>query len=116
MPETGEQTPAPAQTLEGSTTPQLAPALLVLPPDGTRVRAVTIPSIEYDREAEEVEGILYTIPSPFGPPPNCWVEGFGVDPATVRAVAPLAAPAPPGESPETAPAAVQPRSGGEDGI
>jgi hypothetical protein len=55
-----------------------------LPADGTRVRAMTYESIEYDREAEEVEGVLYTIPSPFGPPPNCWVNGLGVDPATVR--------------------------------
>lgn len=55
-----------------------------LPPDGTRVVAMTYPSEEYDRPAEEVCGVLTTRPSPFGPPPQCWVGGVQVDPATVR--------------------------------
>ncbi len=76
MPETpnsAEPTPDPVASIE-------------LPPDGTRVRATAYGSIEYDREEQEVEGELFTVRSPWGPPPNCWVNGLGVDPATVRAI------------------------------
>lgn len=52
-----------------------------LPPDGTRVKAMTYESIEYDREAEEVTGTLTTHPSPFGT--KCYVNGVIVDPDTV---------------------------------
>lgn len=65
--------------------PDVVPEL-VLPPDGTMVRATTLPSIEYDRWAEEVEGLLYTVPSPFGAPPNCYVGGLGVESESVRAI------------------------------
>lgn len=54
-----------------------------LPPDGTRVRAMTYDSIEYDREPKEVVGTLATRPSPFGGK-QCWVSGVQVDPETVR--------------------------------
>ena len=57
-----------------------------LPEDGVLVRAQTYDSIEYDREPEEVTGPLLTRPSPFGPPPQCWVNGVQVDPETVRPV------------------------------
>ncbi len=57
-----------------------------LPPDGARVKAVCLPSDEYDREAHEVTGTLRTVRSPFGPPPNCWVGNLPVDPNTVRPV------------------------------
>ncbi len=57
-----------------------------LPESGTRVEAVTLPSDEYDRGAEKLVGVLHTRPSPFGPPPNCYVNGIGVDPATVKQV------------------------------
>lgn len=54
-----------------------------LPSDGTRVTAMTYDSLEYDREAEEVSGVLTTRPSPFGGM-QCWVNNVQVDPATVR--------------------------------
>ncbi len=88
MPETNDNTrdlthdPALPDVVVDAT----APTSIALPPDGTRVRAVTIPSIEYDREAEEIEGILTTVPSPFTPTPNCYVDGLGVDEATVQAI------------------------------
>ena len=59
---------------------------LELPADGTRVEAICLESIEYDREAHRVSGKLRTVPSPFGPPPNCWVDDMPVDPHTVHAV------------------------------
>lgn len=57
-----------------------------LPEDGSRVEAMTLPSMEYDREAERVTGILSTRQSPFGPPPNCYVDGMGVDPESVAPI------------------------------
>lgn len=56
-----------------------------MPPDGATVTAMTYENIEYDREPEEVTGTLTTKPSPFGPPPKCYVDGRVVDPSTVRA-------------------------------
>jgi hypothetical protein len=58
-----------------------------LPPDGSHVEAMTYESIEYDREAEKVRGVLRTRSSPFDGPPQCWVDGVQVDPATVRPAA-----------------------------
>jgi len=55
-----------------------------LPPDGTRVTAICLPSDEYDREAHEVTGILRTVPCPLDGSTNCWVDYLPVDPATVR--------------------------------
>lgn len=75
MPETPDPTVQPDVVVD-----------LKLPPDGTEVSATTIPSIEYDREAEEITGTLYTVPSPFGPPPNCYVDGIGVEPESVRPI------------------------------
>lgn len=56
-----------------------------MPDDGALVVAMTYPSIEYDRYAERVSGTLSTRPSPFGGPPQCYVDGEQVDPRTVRA-------------------------------
>ena len=58
---------------------------LDLPKDGTMVKATTLPSIEHHIESEEVTGKLHTVTSPFGPPPNCYVDGVAVDPASVEA-------------------------------
>lgn len=55
-----------------------------LPKDGTRVVAMTYPSPEYDRKAEEVSGALSTRQSPFSDFPQCWVDDTQVNPATVR--------------------------------
>lgn len=57
---------------------------LQLPPNGTKVTAMTYASLEYDREAEEVTGILVSEPGPFGI--QCEVDEVSVDPTTVRAV------------------------------
>jgi hypothetical protein len=57
---------------------------LNLPSDGTRVEAMCMESIEYDRESYRVTGTLRTVLSPFGPPPNCWVGDLPVDPESVR--------------------------------
>lgn len=59
---------------------------LELPPNGTHVIASTYPSLEYDREAEEVEGILFKRYVPALNYIQCWVGGVQVDPATVRAL------------------------------
>lgn len=56
-----------------------------LPPDGTRVRAMTYDSAEYNTEAEEVTGVLTTSPSPFGTP-QCWINGIQVDPHTIEPI------------------------------
>ncbi len=45
---------------------------------------MTYPSLEYEREEEEVKGILTTLPSPFGVP-QCWVNDVQVNPDSVRA-------------------------------
>jgi len=55
-----------------------------LPQAGSQVEALTYPSLEYDREAESVTGLLVTKLSPFEGPPQCWVNGVQVDPETVR--------------------------------
>ena len=55
-----------------------------LPPDGTRVSAVTIESVEYDRPASRVVGVLTTVPSPFTREPNCYVDGVGVEYDSVK--------------------------------
>jgi hypothetical protein len=55
-----------------------------LPPDGSPVEAMTYASLEYYRDPEKVTGVLSTRLSPFGYPPQCWVNGVQVDPATVR--------------------------------
>lgn len=52
-----------------------------LPEDGTKVKAMTYDSIEYDREAKEVTGTLTTRPSPFGT--QCFVDGVQVNSDTV---------------------------------
>lgn len=52
---------------------------------GIKVTAMTYPSIEYDTEPEEVNGILFTKDSPFGGE-QCWVNGIQVDPATIKAI------------------------------
>jgi hypothetical protein len=57
-----------------------------LPEPGAMVTAMTYPSLEYNRQAQEVDGVLSTRPSPFGGPPQCWVDGVQVDPASVRAI------------------------------
>ncbi len=57
-----------------------------LPPDGSKVRAKTLPSLEYDTEAQDIEGVLSTIGSPFSPIPNCWVSGKEVDPESVTLI------------------------------
>ncbi len=70
--------------MQGTESNTSEPSNLSLPQDGYRVKATTLPSLEYDREPEEIEGILYTVKSPFDEPPNCYVDGIGVDPASVR--------------------------------
>ena len=57
-----------------------------LPKDGTKVRGFTYASIEYDRPPTEVTGTFLTTPSPFGDPPQCWIDGVQVDPSTVKLV------------------------------
>lgn len=57
-----------------------------LPENGTRVKATTLPSLEYDEEPEEIEGILTKIGSPFSGTPNCWVGSKEVDPSSVQAM------------------------------
>ena len=76
-----------------------------IPKNGTRVRATTISSVEHRRESEQVEGTLQTVPSPFGPPPNCYVDGLSVEPESVVAVPDSA---PPDGAGESAPDATQP--------
>ena len=56
-----------------------------LPEDGTVVRAMRYESMEYDRAPYEVTGRLLTRPSPFGPPPQCWVDGVQVESKTITA-------------------------------
>jgi len=55
-----------------------------LPPDGTRVTAIVPLSIEYDRPAREVSGILSTRYVPALDYVQCWVDGVQVDPETVH--------------------------------
>lgn len=55
-----------------------------LPKDGTRVVAYTTPSIEYDRPAQRVEGVLLTRDVPALDYVQCWVDGVQVDEETVR--------------------------------
>lgn len=57
-----------------------------LPEDGTRVRAKTYASDEYDRSAEEVVGELATRRVEWLNRTQCYVDGTQVDPDTVRAV------------------------------
>lgn len=57
-----------------------------LPKDGTKVRGFTYASIEYDRSPIEVTGTFLTTPSPFGDPPQCWIDGVQVDPSTVKLI------------------------------
>ena len=54
--------------------------------DGDKVKGMTYTSIEYDRDSEEVEGTLETRPSPFGGPPQCWIDGKEIDPATIKGI------------------------------
>ncbi len=56
-----------------------------LPGDGTEVKAMTYPSLEYDREPEKITGKLITQPSPFGGS-QCWVDGVQVEETTVESV------------------------------
>lgn len=53
-----------------------------LPPNGTRVIAMALGSIEYDQEPWETEGELYTQDSPLGL--QCFVGGVSCDPTSVR--------------------------------
>ncbi len=59
---------------------------LQLPEPGMQVTGMTYESTEYNRGAYEISGILTTRPSPFDGPPQCWVDGVQVDPATIRAL------------------------------
>lgn len=54
-----------------------------IPPDGSRVTAMTYGSMEHDTEPEKVAGVITTHPSPFGTP-QCWVNGVQVDPRTIE--------------------------------
>lgn len=56
-----------------------------LPPEGTKVKAITLPSYEYESESREIEGILFTNPTPLSKTPNCYVDGISVDPKSVKA-------------------------------
>ena len=75
-----------------------------LPEDGTVVRAMRYESMEYDRAPYEVTGRLLTRPSPFGPPPQCWVDGVQVDPSSIQAVQAADSPGTDAIAPETPPA------------
>lgn len=76
---------------QNSTSPVPPPPKKTLPPNGTKVVAMTYPSIEYEREAKEVTGILHSVETPLTKGldtlPQCWVEGVQVDPDTVRPAA-----------------------------
>lgn len=57
-----------------------------LPANGTVVTASTYPSIEYDRDAQEVTGRLSKEPVEIWDAIKCWVDGVQVDPATVKEI------------------------------
>lgn len=61
----------------------MATARSELPPEGSKVRALTHDSPEHDREPQRVTGVLHTRPSPFGGV-QCYVGRVQVDPDTVR--------------------------------
>ena len=56
----------------------------MLPPDGSEVVAMTYPSEEHDREAEEVRGVLRTVWVEALEYTQCWIGDVQVDPDTVR--------------------------------
>lgn len=66
-----------------------------LPDDEAEVIAMTYPSLEYDREAEEVTGPLEKRPVGWMDRVQCFVGGVQVDPETVRAVTKASQSAPP---------------------